>query len=80
MIKNCSCLPKSLRSERLEILRCCRLLCQAVGGEENVMVNVINDVLLGEPSFVIIHHLQEICIVKQEQLNLDVKLSLRALM
>jgi len=77
-MNSCGCQCKSLRSKRLEILWCCWLAPQAIGGEEKLVANGIKHFHSYSPWLLIIHDLGEVSIIKQEMLNLDPKLSLRA--
>jgi hypothetical protein len=76
-MNSCGYQRYSLRSEGLEILGCRWLAPQAIGGEEKLVVNEIKHFHSREPRLLILNDLGEICIVKQELLNLDLKRSLR---
>jgi hypothetical protein len=60
----------------LKELRGGQLSPQAIGGEKELMVDLVKHFHPGEPRFLIIDNLREIRIVKQELLNLDSKLTL----
>jgi len=77
-MNSCGYLYLSLQSKRLDTLGCYRLAHHSIGSEEKLMVTEIKHFNLGEQWFLIIDNLEEICINKQEHLNLDQKLSLRA--
>ena len=59
------------------MLGCHRLTPQGIGCEEKLVIDSIKDFHWGELQFVIINDLAEICIIKQELINLDLKLIYR---
>jgi len=76
-MNNCSHQHYSLWSKRLEILEWSKLEPQAIGGDEKIMINLIEHLNSGEVAFLIFDPIGEICIIKLELHNLDPKLSLR---
>jgi hypothetical protein len=77
-MNSCGYQRQNLRREGLKILGCRWLEPQAIGGEDKLLVNGIKHFHSHEPRLLILNDLGEICIVKQELLNMDPKLSLRA--
>jgi len=72
------CLHDSLRCERLKVPVCGMLVSQPISNDEELIVNIVLNVHLGEPVFVILHELWYRNIIKEEIRNLYLKLNLRA--